>query len=415
MITNFKFTKIWKGAILISIVFILLGAWYAIGPTSLNKLGFFSPKGFNFSIDFKGGTHHQLMIYSGLSIEDMRDIASECGLGSDIQEVIVSPSKRIGDAVSYIIKSTITKEDQALLDNDPELTSSDLIAERITKLYAMIKERTQEQFIIEGDYIQEIKSIYPDGIPGIIESLSTDQRIVLDNVYKEGESVISVSYSKELFVQSIFLIVFVLVIMLIYVTFRFKFNFALGAIIALIHDTLFVLGIISITGIEFNYSVVAAILTLIGYSINDTIVIYDRIRENSTLMKEYHIADIINSSINQTLSRTIITSLTTFLAVFALYIWGGQSINNFSFVFMIGIIVGTYSSIFIASPIVMALDAIINKNKKNKPLKRVDDNNNSKSVSSDENNTDNNNNDDSSDIVLSKQKLKKIAGNIKKK
>lgn len=139
--------------------------------------------------------------------------------------------------------------------------------------------------------------------------------------------------------------------MIIYITIRFEFKFALAAIIALIHDVLIVLGLFSLLKLEVNISFVAAVLTVVGYSINDTIVVFDRIRENSLGQRKIVYKDLINQSVNETLSRTINTSLTTLFMVVALLIFGGSTIRDFIFALFVGIISGTYSSIFIASPI----------------------------------------------------------------
>ncbi|TNF47865.1 protein translocase subunit SecF [bacterium] len=148
-------------------------------------------------------------------------------------------------------------------------------------------------------------------------------------------------------------ILYAMVGILIYITFRFQFRFALGAIAALIHDILITIGVFSFFGKEFTLPVVAALLTIIGYSLNDTIVVYDRIRENVRRSPKDALAGIINSSINQTLSRTILTSGTTFLVLLCLFFLGGEVIHDFSFALLVGVLVGTYSSIYIASPVLL--------------------------------------------------------------
>jgi preprotein translocase subunit SecF len=140
---------------------------------------------------------------------------------------------------------------------------------------------------------------------------------------------------------------------LAYITVRFQLRFALGAIAALVHDVLITIGVFSLLNIEFTLPIIAAILTIIGYSLNDTIVVYDRIRENIKRTPKEKLLAVVNSSINQTLSRTILTSGTTLLVVFCLFVFGGEVIHNFSFALLVGIIVGTYSSIYIASPILL--------------------------------------------------------------
>lgn len=140
----------------------------------------------------------------------------------------------------------------------------------------------------------------------------------------------------------------------LYISFRFEFKFAVGAIAAVVHDVLFSLGMIAITGRQISLPVIAALLTIVGYSINDTIVLFDRIREDRKFMRKSSMEEIVNASINQTLSRTVLTSLTTLLVTLSLYFFGGSVINDFAFVLMIGVVVGTYSSIFIASPLLLA-------------------------------------------------------------
>ena len=144
-------------------------------------------------------------------------------------------------------------------------------------------------------------------------------------------------------------LLYALIGILIYVAFRFEYRFALGSIAALIHDVIITLGVFSILRIEFDLTVLAAILAVIGYSLNDTIVVFDRIRENLRRRGKSSLTEIINSCINQTLSRTLLTSGTTLLVVVALFFFGGEIIHDFSFALLVGVFVGTYSSIFIAS------------------------------------------------------------------
>ena len=143
--------------------------------------------------------------------------------------------------------------------------------------------------------------------------------------------------------------------MLIYIWLRFEWQFSLGAIIALIHDILITLGFFSILNLEINLSIVAAVLTIVGYSMNDTVVIYDRVRENLKKYSSKKIDELTNISINETLSRTIITSVTTLLALLSIFIFGGEILKGFSFAMILGVIFGTYSSIYIANPILRFL------------------------------------------------------------
>jgi preprotein translocase SecF subunit len=155
-------------------------------------------------------------------------------------------------------------------------------------------------------------------------------------------------------------ITYALFFIIAYLWFRFELKFSIGAVAALVHDVLFTVGLFAVTGREITLPVVAAILTIIGYSLNDTIVVFDRIREDLRIYRGrgYSYAEVMNMSINQTLSRTILTSLTTLFVVVVLYLFGGVAINDFAFALMVGVVVGTYSSIFVASPIVLLLERL---------------------------------------------------------
>ena len=161
--------------------------------------------------------------------------------------------------------------------------------------------------------------------------------------------------SSELFLDGLIAVAAAILAILAYVWFRFEWQFGLGAVIALTHDVIATIGVFSLTGLEFNLSSVAAVLTIAGYSINDTVVVLDRIRENLRKYKTMPLPEVLNNSINETLSRTLMTSGTTLVAVLSLYILGGEVIRGFSFAILFGIIVGTYSSICVASPLLLYL------------------------------------------------------------
>ena len=173
----------------------------------------------------------------------------------------------------------------------------------------------------------------------------------LGKYIKLKEDTFSPSISEEQTDKAVLAIVMALISILVYVTIRFKFDYALGAIAALVHDVIITLGAFALFKQEFSLPVVAAFLTIVGYSLNDTIVVFDRIRENATIIKAKPLAEIINRSINQTISRTLLTSLTTLFVVVVLFFFGGVALKSFSFPLLVGIIVGTYSSIYIASPV----------------------------------------------------------------
>jgi len=165
------------------------------------------------------------------------------------------------------------------------------------------------------------------------------------------------TFGKELFEKGILALVYALIGVMIYVAFRFEWKFSMGSVAALIHDVVITVGLFSLLRLEFTLPVLAALLAVIGYSLNDTIVVFDRIRENFRRLRDTTTYDTMNVSINQTLPRTILTSLTTLLVLAALYLYGGEALNGFAATLIIGVLIGTYSSIFVASPTVLVLGA----------------------------------------------------------
>ena len=186
----------------------------------------------------------------------------------------------------------------------------------------------------------------------IIEAVSQSS----NNVELLSSEYVSAQVGEELTEQGGLAMIFALIMIMIYIVFRFQWKFSIGAVLALIHDVLITLGIFSFFQFTFDLAVLAAILAVVGYSLNDTIVIFDRIRENFRSMRRSETIEILNSSITQTISRTIITSSTTLMVLLALYFMGGQSLSGFSVALIIGVLIGTYSSIFVASTSVFYLD-----------------------------------------------------------
>ena len=208
-----------------------------------------------------------------------------------------------------------------------------------------------KKFGKKNDYLVKIEmtNTYDmNFIKSINNQLSSDLGSVVN--FRRVENV-GPKVSKELLKAGLLAITLSLAAMLIYIWIRFEWQFSLGAIIALIHDVIITVGIFSFLSYEVNLSIVAAVLTIVGYSMNDTVVIFDRIRENLKKYSKISISDISNTSTNETLSRTLITSATTLLALFSIYIFGGAILKGFSFAMIIGVIVGTYSSIFVATPV----------------------------------------------------------------
>ena len=256
-------------------------------------------RGLNYGVDFKGGTLIELRATdSQINIFKLRQSLLNMRLG----DVSV---KQFGNQNDYLIK--FEKKN----DNDP-------------------------------NFIQEIKE---DLIKSIGPGFSFRR---VENV---GPKV-----SAELLKSSIIAIGLSLIAMLFYIWIRFEWQFSLGAILALLHDVLITLGVFSLFDFEINLSIVAAVLTIVGYSMNDTVVIFDRVRENLKKFSDIKIFDLTNISINETLSRTIITSITTLLALLSIYFLGGEILKGFSLAMILGVVFGTYSSIYIANPILVLLN-----------------------------------------------------------
>ena len=264
----------------------------------LISVGFIFYKGLNFGVDFKGGTLIELRVENAeIGIGDVRQSFIQMNLG----DVNV---KKFGKGNDYLIKFEQT-------DNNKE------------------------------NFIENIKTQLSKNLGGSFS-------------FRRVENV-GPKVSGELLKSGLIAIVLSLSAMLIYIWIRFEWQFSLGAIIALIHDVIITIGFFSILEFEINLSIVAAVLTIVGYSMNDTVVIFDRVRENLKKYSSKSINEISNLSINETLSRTIITSLTTLLALLSIFFFGGKILHGFSFAMILGVIFGTYSSIFIANPILIKL------------------------------------------------------------
>ena len=252
-------------------------------------------KGLNYGIDFKGGTLIELRS-DNVEASSIRDILKNMNLG----DVNV---KKFGKEGDFLIKV------EQKGDNN--------------KLIPEIKQKLSESLNTEVNF-RRVENVGPKVSAELLQS-----------------GIIAISLS--------------LAAMLFYIWLRFEWQFSIGSIIALFHDVIITIGIFSLLSLEINLSIIAAVLTIVGYSMNDTVVIYDRIRENLGKFHKLNINDIANLSINETLARTIITSVTTLLALFSIFILGGEILRGFSFAMILGVFIGTYSSIFVASPILKFL------------------------------------------------------------
>ena len=254
-------------------------------------------KGLNLGIDFKGGTVIEIQVSKNTSSEKIRSYFLDLKLG-DVKV------KNFGDDNVYL----------AILENKNN----------------------------KSDYTNNLK-------------INLEQKLD-DKINFRRIEIVGPKVSDELTKSGLYAIIISLSLMLVYIWFRFEWQFSIGAILALLHDVILTLGIFSLISLEFNLSIIAAILTIVGYSINDTVVIFDRIRENLKKDEKSNLNDILNNSINETLPRTLKTSITTLLALIAIYIFGGEILRGFSFALIWGVLIGTYSSIFIASPVLLILN-----------------------------------------------------------
>ncbi len=274
------------------LVFFIVSAMVVVA-----SLGLFVTKGLNYGIDFQGGIMIEVRTPAPAKIADMRDQLSDLGLGEvNLQE--------FGQPTDVLI-------------------------------------RVQRQ---AGDEKAQQRAVEV-----VKQALSKDVE------YRRTEFV-GPKVSEELFWDGIMAVLFAIGAILVYIWFRFEWQFGIGAIVALSHDVIATIGIFALLGLEFNLSTVAAVLTIAGYSINDTVVVYDRVRENLRKFKTMPLAELLNLSINQTLSRTVMTSVTTLLALVALNLLGGEVIHDFSFAMIFGVIIGTYSSICLAVPLLVYLN-----------------------------------------------------------
>jgi preprotein translocase SecF subunit len=272
-------------------------AYIISGLGVLLSIVLFFSAGLNYGIDFKGGTLIEIKNKSGpADVSALRSTLGKLKLG-DVQ------IQQFGSPEEVLIRVETQKGGDA----------------------------------VQQHVIKKIKKILGDGVE-----------------YRRVE-VVGPKVSGELIYDGILAVVIAILAVLVYIWFRFEWQFGLGAVAALVHDVMLTIGVFSAFQLEFNLSIIAAILTIVGYSLNDTVVVYDRVRENLRKYKKMPLEELLDKSINDTLSRTIMTSVTTLLALLALYIFGGEVIRGFTFAMIWGVIVGTYSSVFIASPVLMYL------------------------------------------------------------
>lgn len=358
--THIDFIK-WR-----KVAFVISGVVIAVGIVSMVIKG--GPK---LGLDFTGGIEAHLKFKKPVQISEIRSALSRVGMGTAViqryggkEENSVLVRYHL-ERISEKIASSIIdyRQKKGKISNLEELKSIPGVEEiGYDKLLANFTTEPVQQGKININkvsretLISTIQNINSRQIASKIQE-AIEKKFGKDNPFELlSVNLIGPKVSKELQRDALLAVVFSLIGMLVYIAWRFEFRFAVGAVVALIHDVTITVGALSLGGFEFTLPIIAALLTIVGYSLNDTIVIYDRVRENMKAFRKKRIPskEILNLGINQSLSRTIITSLTTFIVVLVLFLWGGEPLHGFTFALLVGVIVGTYSSDFIATPVVYA-------------------------------------------------------------
>jgi preprotein translocase subunit SecF len=343
--------------------------------TAVGLASWISKGGLAYGIDFKGGAEMRVRFLQDPPVDQIRkELGSKIKGEISVQPVVGSsgPELLIGteltdekalnkdhDVMEQTLRgmfggstdkpdlNNLSKDDLAtLLRGKPGIPSGE---EDVQKLVTSINDyRTSKGGIIRSlDELSSAPGVGGPATEALKQTVSVGKFAILST------DVVGPKIGAELKQKAVLATLYALGGMLVYIAFRFEWIYGLAAVIAVFHDTLITLGLFSLTGKEISLTVIAALLTLVGYSMNDTIVVFDRIRENAKAMRRESITNLINMSINQTLSRTILTSGLTFLTALSLWLFGGAVLEGFSFALVVGILVGTYSSIFVASPILV--------------------------------------------------------------
>ena len=346
------------------IALVISGIVLAVGIVSLVMKG-----GPRLGLDFTGGVEVHLQFEKSVSITQVRTGLSSIGL----QQAIIQKYGKTTDnlvLIRYRVEQ-IAEEAASQIINLREKTGKLTSLEELKQLPALERigyenliglftvDPTDKERINLNQIDQKSLTTRIRGITHLKAAAEIEKAVKAEVGESNPFQIISIDIigpkvSKELQKSAVLAVIFALIGMLIYISWRFEFTFAIGAVIALVHDVAISVGALSLGNFEFTLPVIAALMTIIGYSLNDTIVVYDRIRENTKTFRKRKMPykNVINLGINQSLSRTVITSLTTFIVVLCLFIWGGPVIHGFAFALLIGIIVGTYSSSFVAAPVV---------------------------------------------------------------
>ncbi|MEZ4460378.1 MAG: protein translocase subunit SecF [bacterium] len=331
--------------------------------------------GLNYGIDFKGGTDMIMQFEKDITAEEVREAAARAGFpdanvqryGTDGRQFMVQTA-----SVSVVNEPTVAKlkEDLAKVAAVERATWDVTQPDRMDVLFATVVtpeqikaavEPTVGKVEIEANNIDQVGKRFTIRFEDLQARVADGFAAALPGVFNPEKSIMRLEtvgprVGEQLRSSGVFSLLVSLLLILIYIAFRFDVRYAPGAVVALIHDVIISVGFFVVIDMEISLPIIAALLTIVGYSLNDTIVVFDRIRENLTDKGDADVARTINESISETLSRTIMTSLTTLLAVIAIIFFGGGLIEDFATALFIGICVGTYSSIFIASPVMLFMD-----------------------------------------------------------
>jgi preprotein translocase subunit SecF len=348
-----------------------------------------------YGIDFKGGALVYVKFADTPSPQKVRSaLASKLPGGGDPEVVDVKGTNELIIGTEIQDEKTLAVTRQVIVDTlaktfgQPSGQRIDINSAGAAAIADRLREPLQRNGVnLSDQQLQDLaKAItsFRDTPPqsGIIRDIDQLSRVpgvtpaVLATLKQEfyaapyairGAELVGAKIGADLRRQAIYVVLSALAGMLVYIAFRFEWIYGVAAVIAVFHDTIITIGLFSLFDKEISLTVVAALLTLVGYSMNDTIVVFDRIRENLKIMRRESLGNLINISVNQTLSRTILTSGLTFLTAFSLYLFGGPVLHGFSFALVVGIIIGTYSSIFIASPILVFWQDFVEKRKRTAP------------------------------------------------
>jgi len=312
--TNIQFTRMRMAAMALSAA-LIVGSFIALFSLGLN-----------FGVDFRGGVTIEVADSEPIDIGEVRTVVSGLGLG-DVKVQSIQDFAGTEEAVVVFIEQ---QEAGEAGESDGEAAPDGDAPEA------------------EGDANELVQQ---EAATQVQEALKT---LLGDDIEFRKIDVVGPTVSGELIQKGALAVVLAIAMMLIYIWLRFEWQFSLGAIVALVHDVIITLGMFAVTRLEFNLAIIAAILTIVGYSMNDTVVVYDRVRENLRKYKRKELAEVLDLSINDTLSRTVMTSVTTLLALAALAVFGGEVLRGFTLAMIWGIVIGTYSSIFVASPFLLA-------------------------------------------------------------